>query len=132
MPHGRATEKRFLIAVQGEKVWGALEYRVTERSLFLGSLLTEPWAQERLLPARALYAEARVLAREAGLWEVRADANSWDDYPYEVRYQRQGRVWRVDPQEPLVLRSELPEGGWRRMFTPWGSLPVPFFRAFPC
>jgi hypothetical protein len=86
MPHRRAAEKRFLIAVQGEKVWGALEYRVAERSLFLGSLLTEPWAQERLLPARALYAEARVLAREAGLWEVRADANSWDDYPYEVRY----------------------------------------------
>ena len=85
MPHGRATEKRFLIAVQGEKVWGALEYRVAERSLFLGSLPTEPWAQERLLPARALYNEARVLAREAGLWEVRADANSWDDYPYEVR-----------------------------------------------
>jgi hypothetical protein len=42
MPRRRAAEKRFLIAVQGEKVWGALEYRVAERSLFLGSL-TEPW-----------------------------------------------------------------------------------------
>ena len=100
-------------------------YRVAVRSLCLGSLLTDPWAQKRL-PARALYAEARVLAREAGLGGVRADANSWDDSPYKVGYQPQGRVWRVDPQEPLVLRSELPEGGWRRMFTLWYSLTVPF------
>jgi hypothetical protein len=31
-----------------------------------------------------------------------------------------------------VLCSELPEGGWRRIYTLWGSLIVPFFRAFPC
>ena len=72
-----------------------------------GFLLTDTWGQERRL-ARVLYTEARILAREVGLREVRANAASWGDYPHEVGYRRRGPVWRVDLAEPLVLRDELP------------------------
>lgn len=92
MPRQLAAEKGFLIAAQGEEVLAALECRDVGGSLWLGSLLAAPWTRERPL-ARVLYAEARVLAREASLWEVRADAYPWSDYPYEVGYRRWGRLW---------------------------------------
>lgn len=130
VPRHLAVEKCFLVAEQGEALPAALEYRVVGSSLSLGPLLSDLWGPERL-PARVLYAEARILAREAGLREVRADAYPWSDYPYEVGYRRRGPIWRADPAEPLVLRDELPVGGWRRVFALWGTLAVPFFRAFP-
>ena len=125
-PRRLAVEKRFLVAQQGEAV---LEYRVVGRILLLGSLLSGPWGLERLA-ARALYAEAHTLAREAGLREVRA-ASPWSAYPHEVGYRRWGRVWRVDPAKPLVIRGELPKEGWRRVLTLLRSPVIPFFRPSP-
>ena len=129
-PRRLAVEKCFLVAQQGEAVLAALEYRVVGRILLLGPLFSGPWGLERL-PARVLYAEAHTLAREAGLQEVRAAASPWSAYPHEVRYRRWGRVWRVDPAKPLVLRGELPKEGWHRVLTLLRSPVIPFFRPSP-
>lgn len=72
---GRET---FFVVQQGEAVLAALEYRVVGRILLLGPLFSDPWGLERLA-ARALCAEAHILAREAGLREVRATAIPWSD-----------------------------------------------------
>ena len=129
-PRRLAVEKRSLVVQQGEAVLAALEYQVVGRILLLGPLFSDPWGLERLA-ARALYAEAHILAREAGLREVRAAASPWSDYPHEVGYRRWGRVWRAETAEPLVLRGELPKEGWRWVLLLLRSPVILFFRPFP-
>ncbi len=115
MPHRLVNEERFLVAQRnGGGLLAALEYRAVANRLMLGVLVTDPRVKERPL-ARALYTEAYALAAELGVGEVRARPTLYGDYPYDIGYWRWGRDWHSSTTQPLVLRGELPEGGWRRM-----------------
>jgi hypothetical protein len=80
--------------------------------------------------AVALYAGAKGLAREMGVWEIRARSDGRADYPGEAGYHRWVDGWRLDTTQPLESRTELPAGGWRRALALFGAPAVPFFRAF--
>ena len=129
MPRPLAFEERFIVAGARGEVMAALGYRMVSKRLLLGLLVADPWAGERIL-ARALYAGAAVLAREAGMDEVRARANPYGDYPGEVGYRWWSGGWWADATLPLEVWGELPAGGWRRVFALLGVAAVPFFRAF--
>ena len=127
MPSRAASEEQFLLAERGGEVLATLQYRLATKRLMLGLLVTHPWAEERPL-ARALYAEAHVLARNLGVGEVRARLAPHGDYPYEVGYHRWAGVWHLDATRPLELRSPLHESGWPRAIALWAVLQPPFFR----
>ena len=128
MARPSAFEERFIVAEKKGEVLAALSYRMASKRLLLELLVTDPWVEERRL-ARALYAGAAVLAWEAGIGEVRAWANPYGDYPGEVGYHWWRGGWRSDARL-FEVWDELPEGGWRRVFTLLGFASVPFFRAF--
>lgn len=111
-----------LVADRDGKVEAVLPYGMEPGRLCLGPLISDPLTQERPL-ARLLYAEAVILAREAGLTEVRSAPVS-GDYQYEVGYRRGWSGWRMDTGKRLRLRRELPDGGWRRALAIWGAMRV--------
>ena len=128
VPYRLANEERFLIAQRsGGGILAALEYRTVINGLMLGCLVTDPRVEERPL-ARALYAEAHALAGSLAITDIRARPTLYGDYPYDVGYWRWGRNWRSSIIHPLVLRGELPEGGWRRMIALFRVFAVPFLR----
>jgi hypothetical protein len=122
---GALETMRFLVAGCEKGIGAAITYRVERESLCLGPLVSDPLAEERP-PARLLYAEAVVLARHAGLREVRSEL-VYGDYQYEVGYRRGWRVWRADPTRRLRLRSRLSDTGWRRMLAIWEVVDLNLF-----
>jgi hypothetical protein len=112
-PRWEAFEERFIVAEEKGKILSALPYQTTSKRLWVGPLITDPWAEERSV-ARALYAGLGDLAREIGAGEVLAQPVSYADYPYEAGYLRCGPWWWLDTTRPAD-RSKLPVGGWRRM-----------------
>ncbi len=125
MPRWVAFEERFVVAEEDGKVLGALRYRTESKRLLLGLLVVDPWAGEERL-ARALYAGAGDLARELGVGEVVASA-SRAGYPGEAGYRRWGRDWRLDTTQASKA-GDVATGGWRRILSLFGTLPVPFHR----
>ena len=125
-----AGEEAFLVAERGGEVLAALAYRVGVRRLSLGVLVTDPWEPERHL-ARMLCAEAFLVAREMGLEEVRALPPATEISPTTMSDTVSGAAfWRPGADDGLEFRGALPEGGWRRALALWGTMAVPFFRAF--
>jgi hypothetical protein len=112
-PRWEAFEERFIVAEEKGKILSALPYQTTSKRLWVGLLITDPWAEERSV-ARALYAGLGDLAREIGVGEVLAQPVSYADYPYEAGYLRCGPWWWLDTTRPAD-RSKLPVGGWRKM-----------------
>lgn len=106
-----------------------MSYRLAPKRLLLGFLIADPRVEEPLL-ATTLYTGAVTLAREAGIGEVRARANPYDNYPREVGCHRWRGAWRSDTVLPFEVRGELPVGGWRRIFALLGIVAVLLFRAF--
>jgi len=125
MPRWVAFEERFIVAEGEGTVLGALRYRTESKRLLLGLLVVDPWAGEERL-ARALYAGAGDLARELGVGEVVASA-SREGYPGETGYRRRGRDWRLDAAQAREA-GDATAGGWRRVLSLFGTLPVPFHR----
>jgi hypothetical protein len=125
MPRWVAFEERFIVAEGEGTVLGALRYRTESKRLLLGLLVVDPWAGEERL-ARALYAGAGDLARELGVGEVVASA-SREGYPGETGYRRRGRDWRLDATQAREA-GDAAAGGWRRVLSLFGTLPVPFHR----
>jgi len=125
MPRWVAFEERFIVAEGEGTVLGALRYRTESKRLLLGLLVVDPWAGEERL-ARALYAGAGDLARELGVGEVVASA-SREGYPGETGYRRRGRDWRLDTTQAREA-GDATAGGWRRVLSLFGTLPVPFHR----
>jgi hypothetical protein len=124
-----AFEELFIVAEEDGEVLAALSYRTASKRLLLGLLVADPWAEEYPL-AVALYAGAKDLAREMGVWEIRARSDGRADYPREAGYRRRIGGWRLDTTQPFEGRTELPAGGWRRTLALFGAPAVPFFRAF--
>ena len=126
-----AFEEQFIVAEKDGKVLAALRYRTEPKRLLLGLLVSDPWAEERPL-AVALYEEAGKLAREMGCTEVRAcSVVHANDYPHEAGYRwRFLGGWYLDVTQLLHRRTELPQGGWRKVVALLGVPAVPFFRAF--
>jgi hypothetical protein len=130
MPRWIAFEERCIVAEKDGEILAALRYRTEPKRLFLGLLVSDPWAEEHPL-AVALYAGAGVLAREMGVSEVIAHRSPHGDYAREAGYRRRGRrEWRLEATVTREGRRELPAGGWRRAFALLGALAVPFFGAF--
>jgi hypothetical protein len=131
MPRPLAFEERFVVAVAQPKgeLLAALSYRTVSKRLLLGFLVADPWAEELSL-ARALYAGAVALAREAGIGEIQARPSPYGDYPGEVGYRWCRGGWRADAALDRGGWDELPASGWRRVFALLGFAPIPFFRAF--
>ena len=129
VPRWVAFEERFIVIERKGGIMAALQYRLASKRLLLGLLVADPWAEESSL-ARAFYAGAVALAREAGIGEVRARPNPFGNYPGEVGYRWWRGGWRADTALPLEVRGELPGGGWRRVFGLLSVLTVPSFRAF--
>ena len=124
MPRWVAFEERFVVAEEGGKVLGALRYRTESKRLLLGLLVVDPWAGEERL-ALALYDGARDLALELGVGEVVAVSRA--GYPGEAGYRRRGRAWHLDATQNREVGDEA-AGGWRRVLSLFGTLPVPFHR----
>lgn len=112
-PRWEAFEERFIVAEEKGKILSALPYQTTSKRLWVGILVTDPWAKERPL-ALALYAEVGHLAREIGVGEVLAQPISYADYPYKAGYLRCGPWWWLDTSQPAD-RGRLLAGSWRRM-----------------
>jgi hypothetical protein len=129
MPRPLAFEERFIVAEEKSEMLAALSYKTASKQLRLGFLIADPWAGERSL-ARALYAGAVALAREAGIGEVHARSSPHGDYPYEIGYRPWRGGWRTNTALLSEVRGELPAGGWRRIFALLDAVSVPFFRTF--
>jgi hypothetical protein len=95
IPRWVAFEERFIIAEENGKLAAVLRFREDSERLYLGLLVTDPWAEEHSV-AVALYAGARVIARGLGLREIRARTRQHETHPREVGYRRWGGGWRVD------------------------------------
>lgn len=130
MPRWVAFEERFIVAEKGGDLLGAVRYATESKRLSLGLLVVDPWAGERRV-SKALYAGSRELARELGANEVAASTVR-ANYPRAAGYRRLGRVWRARVPRP----GEDPTGGpalrgrWGRLLGMWGTVAVPFYRAF--
>lgn len=134
VPRWVAFEERFIVAEREGDVLAAIRYRTEAKRLVLGLLVVEPWAGERRF-ARALYAGALGLARELGVKEVRARTERGVDYPRSAGYRRLGREWRAEAVEAGEVRlleecEGAARGFWRRMAGVFGTLTLPFNRAF--
>jgi len=123
MPRWIAFEKRHIVAEKEGEILAALRYRTEPKRLLLGSLVSDPWAEERPL-AVALYAGAGKLAREMGVGEIVARSFPYKDYPREAGYRRRGRrEWRLDPTRYGEICEQPVAGGWKRLL---GVTAVPF------
>ncbi|MGH3148517.1 MAG: GNAT family N-acetyltransferase [Rubrobacter sp.] len=126
MPRWVAFEERFVVAEEDGRVIGAVRYRTESKRLLLGLLVVDPWAGEGRL-AKALYAGAGDLARGLGVGEVVA-SEARAGYPSLAGYLRWGRDWRLDTTPVPEACDGIAAGGWRRVLSLFGELPVPFHR----
>ncbi|MDQ3360331.1 MAG: hypothetical protein M3534_01495 [Actinomycetota bacterium] len=94
MPRWVAFEERFIVAEEGGALTAAMRFREGTERLYLGLLVTDPWAEEHYL-AVALYSRARTTARDLGLREIRARTRRHEGQLYEAGYRRRGGVWRT-------------------------------------
>jgi hypothetical protein len=118
MPRWVAFEEQFAVAERDSAVVAAVRYRTEPKRLLLGLLVVDPWSEERAL-ASALYAGARMLAREIGANAIVARTDPQRaTYPREAGYHRWGAVWRTDPSQPADRREET-AGGERSRTTGW-------------
>jgi len=124
MPRWAAFEERYVVAERDGELLAALRYRTEPKRLLLGLLVSDPWAEERLL-AVALYVGAGALAREMGVGVVLAGGSlPHADYLREAGYRRRGRrEWRLDVSRSAEARERPVAGRWRRLF---GFPAVPF------
>ena len=126
MPRWIAFEERHIVAEKEGEILAALRYRTEPKRLLLGSLVSDPWAEERPL-AVALYAGAGELGREMGVGEIVARSFPYKDYPREAGYRRLGRrEWRLDPTQYGETREQPVAGRWKRLFGLLGVTAVPF------
>jgi hypothetical protein len=126
MPRWIAFEERHIVAEKEGEILAALRYRTEPKRLLLGSLVSDPWVEERPL-AVALYAGAGELAREMGVGEIVARSFPYKDYPREAGYRRRGRrEWRLDPTQYGETREQPVAGRWKRLFGLLGVTAVPF------
>lgn len=126
MPRWVAFEERFIVAEKSGKLVGALRYTTESKRLTLGLLVVDPWAGERRV-AGALYAGSRELARELGV-DVVVASGARANYPRAAGFRHLGRTWRARVPRP---GEGSPSGGrWGRLFRLWGTMAVPFYRAF--
>jgi hypothetical protein len=95
MPRWVAFEERFIIAEDDGNLVAVLRFREDSERLYLGLLVTDPWAEEHS-SAVALYAGARVMARDLGLREIQARTRQSETHPREAGYRRWIGGWRVD------------------------------------
>ena len=95
IPRWVAFEERFIIAENDGRLVAILRFREDSERLYLGLLVTDPWAEEHAL-AVALYAGARVMAHELGLREIQARTRHNETHPREVGYRRWRGGWRLD------------------------------------
>jgi hypothetical protein len=95
MPRWVAFEERFIVAEDDGNLVAVLRFRKDFERLYLGLLVTDPWAEEHSL-AVALYAGARVIARELGLREIQARTRQNETHPREAGYRRWSGGWRVE------------------------------------
>lgn len=109
-PRWEAFEERFIVAEEKGEILSALPYQTPSMRLWVGPLISDPWAEERCV-AVALYVGLGDLAREIGVGEVLAQPVSYADYPYEAGYLRCGSWWWLDTNRPAE-RGKLPAGGW--------------------
>src|SRR5919202_2695530 len=78
-PRWEAFEERFIVAEEKGKILSALPYETTSKQLWIGLLITDPWAEERSV-ARALYAGLGDLARAIGAGDVLVLPTDYGDY----------------------------------------------------
>ena len=95
MPRWVAFEERFIIAEEDGELVAVLRFREDFERLYLGLLVTDPWADEGSL-AVALYTGARVMARGLGLREIRVRTRQHETFPREAGYRRWRGGWRLD------------------------------------
>ena len=95
MPHWVAFEERFIVAEEAGQLAAVARFREGSESLHLGLIVTDPWAGEEPLVS-ALYAEAREVAEELGLREVRARTRGHEVHLHEAGYRRWKGGWRLD------------------------------------
>jgi hypothetical protein len=125
IPRWVSFEERFVVAQKDGKLLGAVRYRTESKRLLLGLLVVDPWAGEERV-ASALYRGAGDLAaRELDAGEVVASA-ARGDYPGLAGYRRRGRDWRLIVVPTLDANGAVAKGGWRRVLSLLGELPVPF------
>ena len=89
MPRWVAFEERFIVVEEGRALTAAMRFREGAERLYLGLLITDPWADEHSV-AVALYSGARAIAGGLGLREVRAQTRGHETYLREAGY----RGWR--------------------------------------
>lgn len=94
MPRWVAFEERFIVVEEGGALTAAVRFREGTERLYLGLLVTDPWAEEHPL-AVALYSRARKAARDLGLREVRARTRRHERQLFEAGYRRRGAIWRA-------------------------------------
>jgi hypothetical protein len=95
IPRWVAFEERFIIAKDDGKLVAVLRFREDTARLYLGLLVTDPWAEEHPI-AVALYAGAREIARGLGLREIRARTRQGETHPDAAGYRRYRGGWRLD------------------------------------
>ncbi len=95
IPRWVAFEERFIVAENDGKLVAVLRFRDDSERLYLGLLVTDPWAEEHSL-AVTLYAGARVMAHEFGLREIQARTRQNETHPREAGYRRWRGGWRLE------------------------------------
>jgi hypothetical protein len=94
MPRWVAFEERFILLEEGMTLTAAMRFRAGTERLYLGLLVTDPWAEEHSL-AMTQYSRARAMARDLGLGEVSAQTRRHEGQLYEAGYRRRGGTWRT-------------------------------------
>ena len=92
MPRWVAFEERFIVVEEGGVITAAIRFRAGTERLYLGLLITDPWADEHSL-AMELYSRATTTARDLGLGEVRAQTSRHEWQLREAGYRRRGSIW---------------------------------------
>jgi hypothetical protein len=95
MPRWVAFEERFIVAEEAGQLAAVARFREGSECLHLGLIVTDPWAAEGPLVS-ALYAEARAVAEELGLREVRVRTREHQTHLREAGYRRWKGGWRLD------------------------------------
>jgi hypothetical protein len=134
MPRWVAFEELFVVADERGEVTAAVRYRIGRERLLLGLLVADPWRDRGAL-AEVLYSGARALAWESGIPRVVARGPENPRRAREAGFRRRGRDLQADAtSEATAVAGSLPRppgGSWRRVFSLWGRLGIPFFGTTP-